>query len=209
MASRRTPRCGSKLGVPVIPAGGPPRKAGEIANSSPQITEARCASRRTRRARPPASCTTPTAERHGVVEPPATDVTTATREAFKPLLGGKAQWRHYQPTPAGSRAAADVCTQLWDAIDPSGRGDASGLALHYQPIVGLTRGATWGYEALLRWTPPGGEPMPQRRPPDERPPCPDVHRRGHRVRGPRSAESRKCFVRRTNFAVVMCLPHLR
>jgi EAL domain-containing protein (putative c-di-GMP-specific phosphodiesterase class I) len=93
------------------------------------------------------------------VKPPGTDVTTAMREARKPLLRGKAQWQRYQPTPAGSQAA-DMCTQLWDAIDPCGRGDASGLALHYQPIVDLVDGATRGYEALLRWTPPGGEPVP-------------------------------------------------
>ena len=53
-----------------------------------------------------------------------------------------------------------MCRRLWDAIDPSGRGDASGLALHYQPIVDLADRATQGYEALLRWTPPGGEPVP-------------------------------------------------
>jgi len=102
---------------------------------------------------------TPSAQRQRDLKLPASDVTTATREARKPLSHGKAQWRRYQPTPAGS-PAADMCTQLWDAIDPCGRGDASGLALHYQPIVDLTRGETWGYEALLRWTPPGGEPVP-------------------------------------------------
>lgn len=130
-----------------------------VVTCSPQTIEGRRASRRNGRVRRPSRYTTPTDGRQRHVKPPATGVTTATGLAGKRQSGAKAQWRRYQPTPAGSQAA-DMCTQLWDAIDPCGRGDASGLALHYQPIVGLAGGATWGYEALLRWTPPGGEPVP-------------------------------------------------
>ncbi len=34
------------------------------------------------------------------------------------------------------------------------------FTIHYQPVVRLATGTTWAVEALLRWTPPGGMPIP-------------------------------------------------
>lgn len=69
------------------------------------------------------------------------------------------------------RSAADACPNLdplqatrarrWRDLDAAmrpalGNGE---MALHYQPLVRLSDGGIVGFEALLRWERPGGEPV--------------------------------------------------
>ncbi|WCT72498.1 EAL domain-containing protein [Sphingomonas naphthae] len=60
----------------------------------------------------------------------------------------------YQPGEVNAaRRRFSLETQLRRAID------ADELSLHFQPLVDLDKGGISGFEALARWTPPGGAPI--------------------------------------------------
>jgi EAL domain-containing protein (putative c-di-GMP-specific phosphodiesterase class I) len=68
---------------------------------------------------------------------------------------GKNQIVRFEP---GLRAAADRHGELTAGLRRAVAGDE--LTVHYQPVVNLVDGRITAVEALLRWTPPDGVPVP-------------------------------------------------
>lgn len=91
--------------------------------------------------------------------PGTADSSTALRDAglalFAAKSAGRDQLRRFAPAMVEARMTH---SRLSAGLRRALRDDE--LDLHYQPIVDLATGQVRAVEALLRWRPPGGEPIP-------------------------------------------------